>query len=45
LRVFKFLALRGEGRDFITGKPNFTFPVSGDWQHSVIVSGGVTLRF
>jgi hypothetical protein len=44
LRVLKFLAVRGEGRDFFTGAPNFNFPVSGDWQHNVIVSGGIVLR-
>jgi hypothetical protein len=44
LRVLPFLSLRGEVRDFVSGNPQFNFPVSGR-QHNVLTSGGVVLRF
>ncbi len=45
VRVFKYLALRGEVRDFITGNPSFNAPVSGGIQHNILPAGGFVVRF
>jgi hypothetical protein len=45
VRVFRFLALRGEVRDFVTGKPNLNVQVQQGAQHNVVGSGGIVLRF
>lgn len=44
-KVFPFISLRGEVRDFYTGTPKISFNVLGDKQHNVLISGGVVLRF
>jgi hypothetical protein len=44
VRVFRFLAIRGEVRDFLTGKPNLDVQFRGA-QHNVVGSGGIVLRF
>jgi hypothetical protein len=42
--VWRFVALRGEVRDFYTGSAAFNTPYSGG-QHNVVVGGGFVLRF
>ena len=42
-RLLKFLALRGEIRDFVSGSPSFNFPVTGK-QHNILTSAGVVFR-
>ena len=44
-KVFRFLALRGEVRDFISGNPRLNAIFSSDRQHNVISSAGLVLRF
>lgn len=44
VKFVRWLALRGEIRDFYTGSPAFNLPQSGG-QHNVAVSGGVVVRF
>jgi hypothetical protein len=42
----KRLALRAEARDFLSGSPKFnSFEVLGNAFHSVLIGGGVVLRF
>jgi opacity protein-like surface antigen len=45
VKVFRFLAVRGEVRDFVSGNPKFNAIFSGSRQHNVITSGGLVLRF
>lgn len=45
LRVIRFLSLRGEVRDFVTGNPNFNAPFLSNRQHNVLTSGGIVLHF
>ncbi len=42
--VLRFLALRGEVRDFYTGSPSVNLSLSGG-QHNVVAGGGFVLRF
>lgn len=44
-KVFRFFALRGEVRDFISGNPRLNTIFSSDRQHNVISSAGLVLRF
>jgi opacity protein-like surface antigen len=44
VQVLRWLALRGEVRDFVTPTPRFNTPLTGA-QHNVQVSGGIVLRF
>jgi hypothetical protein len=44
-RLFRFLGLRGEVRDFFSGNPNPNVVLSTSTQHNVVASGGVILRF
>lgn len=44
LRVFRWLGVRGEVRDFYTGSPAFNISQSGG-QHNIVVGGGLVLRF
>jgi hypothetical protein len=44
-RLMRFLALRGEVRDFYTGNPTFNLPVRDGRQHNVVLGGGFVLRF
>ena len=43
--VRKWLALRGEARDFYTGSPYYHASLVLGRQHNVVVSGGFVLRF
>lgn len=45
IRVFRYLSLRGEVRDFVTGNPNFNAPFLTNRQHNVLTSGGIVLHF
>ena len=44
-KVFPFISLRGEVRDFYSGTPKFNTSLLTDKQHNVLVSAGVVLRF
>ncbi|HLZ12191.1 MAG TPA: hypothetical protein VKP58_06360 [Candidatus Acidoferrum sp.] len=44
-RLFRFLGLRGEVRDFFSGNPNLNVALDSSTQHNVVASGGVILRF
>jgi len=44
-RLFRFIGLRGEVRDFFSGNPNLSVALSSSTQHNVVASGGITLRF
>lgn len=43
--IWRFVSLRAEVRDFISGNPAFNVPVRGSIQHNVLVAGGFSLRF
>jgi hypothetical protein len=44
-KLFRFLGLRGEVRDFLSGNPNLNVALSSSTQHNVVASGGITVRF
>lgn len=44
IKIWRFVSLRGEVRDFLSGSPDFNLPVRGK-QHNVLVSGGFAIRF
>jgi len=44
-RLFRFIGLRGEVRDFFSGNPNLNAALNSSTQHNVVASGGVILRF
>ncbi len=44
-RLFRFIGLRGEVRDFISGNPDLNVALSSSSQHNVVASGGIILRF
>jgi hypothetical protein len=44
-KVFRFLGLRGEVRDFLSGNPNLNVALSSSTQHNVVASGGISVRF
>ena len=44
VKVWRFVSLRSEIRDFYSGSPSFNTPTSGG-QHNVVASGGFALRF
>lgn len=43
-KVFPFVSLRLEARDFYSGVPQLTLPATGN-QNNIVVSGGIVLRF
>ena len=45
VRVFPYVSLRGEVRDFYSGKPQFNAELLGDRQHNFMVSAGIVFRF
>ncbi|HWP44197.1 MAG TPA: hypothetical protein VNO14_13220 [Blastocatellia bacterium] len=45
VKVFPFLSLRGEVRDFYSGTPRFNADILDDRQHNFLVSTGLVLRF
>ena len=42
--IWRFVALRGEIRDFYTGNAAYNVPLSGS-QHNITAGGGIVLRF
>jgi hypothetical protein len=44
-RLFRFIGLRGEVRDFFSGNPNLNAALNSSAQHNVVASGGIILRF
>jgi len=44
-RLFRFIGLRGEVRDFFSGNPNLNVALNSSTEHNVVASGGITLRF
>ncbi|HET6930553.1 MAG TPA: hypothetical protein VFI45_09555 [Candidatus Acidoferrum sp.] len=44
-RLFRFLGLRAEVRDFLSGNPGLNVALNSSTQHNVVASGGVVLRF
>jgi opacity protein-like surface antigen len=45
IKVWNWLALRGEVRDFYTGNPAYNRLVPGSGQHNVVAGGGFVFRF
>ncbi len=43
--LFRFFGLRGEVRDFVSGKPNLNVALSSSTQHNIVASGGISVRF
>jgi len=44
-RLFRFIGLRGEVRDLVSGNPNLNAALNSSTQHNVVASGGIILRF
>lgn len=45
VHLWRFIGVRGEVRDFISGNPAFNTPVRGRTQHNILAAGGFVLRF
>ncbi|MCI0354418.1 MAG: hypothetical protein L0099_05170 [Acidobacteria bacterium] len=45
VKVFSRISLRGEVRDFYSGRPQFNVSTDGDRQHNVVFSGGFVVHF
>lgn len=45
IKIFPYLSLRGEVRDFYSGSPRLTLEDIDERQHNVLVSGGIVLRW
>ncbi|HLI64259.1 MAG TPA: outer membrane beta-barrel protein [Terriglobales bacterium] len=45
IKVFPFVSLRFEARDFYSNVPTLTLPSTGGHQNNVVASGGLVLRF
>jgi outer membrane protein with beta-barrel domain len=45
VRVWRFVALRGEARDFYTGAPGYNIATSSGGQHNVVATGAFVLRW
>ena len=43
--LFRFLGLRAEVRDLVSGNPNLNVALSSSTQHNLISSGGIIIRF
>jgi opacity protein-like surface antigen len=44
VRVWRFIALRGEARDFYTGSPNYNVSAISGGQNNIVATGGFVLR-
>jgi hypothetical protein len=44
-RLFRFIGLRAEVRDFLSGNPGLNVKLNSSTQHNVVASGGVILHF
>lgn len=45
VRVWRFVSLRGEARDFFTGAPNYNVGTISGGQHNVVATGSFVLRW
>ena len=45
VRVWRFIALRGEARDFFTGSPDYNVATISGGQHNVVATGAIVLRW
>ena len=45
VRVWRFIALRGEARDFFTGSPEYNIATISGGQHNVVATGAIVLRW
>jgi hypothetical protein len=45
IHVWRFVALRGEARDFYTGAPNYNVASVSGGQHNVVATGAFVLRW
>ena len=45
VKVFSRISLRGEVRDFYSGRPQFNVSTESDRQHNVVFSGGFVVHF
>ncbi|HZQ67449.1 MAG TPA: hypothetical protein VFA68_02925 [Terriglobales bacterium] len=45
IHVISLLSLRGEVRDFYSGRPQFNVLTQNDRQHNIVVSGGFVVHF
>jgi len=45
VRVWRFVAFRGEARDFYTGSPNYNIPAISGGQHNIVATGAFVLRW
>ena len=45
VKLWRFVGLRAEARDFYSGNPSFNVEPSSSRQHNVVVGGGFVLRF
>ena len=45
VKVWRFLALRGEARDFYSGSPNYNLASLSGGQHNVVATGAFVLRW
>ena len=45
VRVWRFVALRGEARDFFTGSPGYNIATISGGQHNVVATGAFVLRW
>ncbi len=44
-RVWRFVSVRGEIRDYVSGNPALNVELGGSLQHNVIPKGGIVFRF
>ena len=45
VQVWRFVALRGEARDFFTGAPNYNVASISGGQHNIVATGALVLRW
>ena len=45
VQVWRFVALRGEARDFYTGAPNYNVASVSGRQHNIVAMGALVLRW
>jgi len=45
VRVWRFVALRGEARDYYTGSPNYNVASISGGQHNIVATGAFVLRW
>jgi hypothetical protein len=45
VKVWKWLGLRGEIRDFVSPNPRYNVSVTNGQQHNVVIGGGLVLKF